>query len=132
MLRHILWIVLLIVTGCAAADNTLYEISVQKLIDSKELDGYWHLDTFSDRVPLKLGIPAEAAGKITHLKKFGQPVTIVTEGNDNADFIISKIHATNGAMEIHYRYIPEGIHGVASFTKDGAGGEHFTVTVHEN
>ena len=92
--------------------------ALDQLINSKELNGYWHIEKFPDRSPLAIHVPSTFNVVGRSLKKFGATVEITIETPmNNTAFFVKSIHKQAGKMQMDFSYPPEGIRGTAEFNQ---------------
>ncbi|GMR16868.1 MAG: hypothetical protein BMS9Abin31_1258 [Gammaproteobacteria bacterium] len=101
----------------AANDSNELEDLLQKMIDKKELEGYWHVKTFPERVPLKIVLPKNYLNKNLKLTKFGQDVVFIKNSTSQEYFIIKQINENKNDVQIVFSYPLEGIKGDIRYNK---------------
>ena len=93
---------------------TMYNVVPNKLIqvilDSEELEPYWHPD-MKDRVPLN--ILQKYVGSTKGISKFGKDVLLIKSPNGTSYFEINSSSLENGLWHVEISYKVEGV--VAGF-----------------
>ncbi len=116
----------------AKADENI-EIFIGQLLNSKSLDGYWHIKTFPERAPLSVSLPCNASIGEIQIKKFGQPVVFTHEPNEYKNiFSIRSFNVKNNETIITFTYLAEGIRGLAVYEKTSGAWKLIDVTVNES
>ncbi len=95
---------------------------LQTVIDSKELDGYFHVDVLPERKPLRVFVDKGIHRELDNLTKFGEPVQFIDRPTtDTPHLAFDTIFVTTQRAIVTYRYPPEGIRGKAMLTKNNGG-----------
>jgi hypothetical protein len=91
-------------------DNVIPNKLIQVILDSEELEPYWHPD-MKDRVPLN--ILQKYVGSTKGVSKFGKDVLLIKSPNGTPYFEINSFSLENGLWHVEISYKVEGV--VASF-----------------
>ena len=91
-------------------DNVVPNKLIQVILDSEELEPYWHPD-MKDRVPLN--ILQKYVGSTKGISKFGKDVLLIKSPNGTSYFEINSSSLENGLWHVEISYKVEGV--VASF-----------------
>ena len=102
---------LMISSISVAMDNVVPNKLIQMIIDSEELELYWHAD-IKDRIPLN--ILHRHVGTSKGISKFGKDVILIKTPNGMPYLEINNFSIKNGLWHVEVSYKVEGI--VASFT----------------
>jgi len=94
-----------------AMDNVVPNKLIQMILDSEELEPYWHAD-IKDRNPLN--ILHRYVGTSKGISKFGKDVILIKTPNGTPYFEINAFSIKNGLWHVEVSYKIEGI--VARFT----------------
>ena len=96
--------------SCIWLDNVVPNKLIQVILDSEELEPYWHPD-MKDRVPLN--ILQKYVGSTKGISKFGKDVLLIKSPNGTSYFEINSSSLENGLWHVEISYKVEGV--VASF-----------------
>lgn len=101
-------ILLLISTVNVAKDNVVPNKLVQLIIDSKELNQYWHPEA-KERVPLK--IIHKYIGTSDGITKHGKNIVLIKKPDNSPYFEITSFSLSDGVWHISVAYPIEGVSG---------------------
>ena len=91
---------------------------LNQVIDSKELNNYWHIDVFPNRSPLIVSVPSAYHVLDEPFEKFGKPVEVIKGSTEvKTAFFINEVIKKEEKIEMIFSYPPEGIKGTAVFNK---------------
>ncbi len=91
---------------------------LQRLVDNKQLDGYWHVDVFPERIPLRIVLPKKHLNKTLKLSKFSHDVILIENSDEQQNFIIEEVNFDKKDAYIKFSYPPEGIKGKVQYIKE--------------
>ncbi len=119
---------LVTLSGCSQADtmpksqeNSYCQI-IDKVINLPELQQYFHVNVYPERIPLVVLVENFISG-CSKLNKFGKPIKIVVSNNEKTPSSIEflkmiKVNISLNNAEITFLYKPEGIKGNVKLKKD--------------
>lgn len=125
MIKNLCYIFAILLSACANSDMkksaSVDDICgvVESVINLGQLQQYYHVDTFPERVPLNIRVHLPESISMrdcTILEKFGQPVIITSDKKPpKASGAMGMIFRINdleeGSMSVNFNYMPEGIKG---------------------
>jgi hypothetical protein len=103
---------------------------LQLIIDSKQLEKYYHTDVLPERVPLRI-INNNLINTNIRLVKFGRDVIFIEQDNNEPYLLFSAINIETDSAHVVFEYPPEGIKGLANLTKKNGNWEINKLTLHE-
>ena len=125
MFNIVLWCVAALIMSCSTQpkiaehpQSNNHQI-IAEIIDSNELNGYWHIEHFPERAPLVIAAPTDIRFNQQKLFKFGQPVERVQDQpRAPAVFYIHEVIQQSAKTKlIKFAYPPEGLRGTAVFNQ---------------
>ncbi len=91
---------------------------LQALIDSNQLNRYFHADVLPDRIPLRM-IKGPWYEEGIRLTKFGQPVQFIADVKVKEPYLdVMAMEFSEGRATLRFRYPPEGLAGNVTLEKD--------------
>ncbi len=104
---------------------------LQTLIDSDQLNKYFHADTIPQRTPLRI-VKGSWYEERIHLTKFGQAVQFIENESVKVPYLaVLTLDTTNQGATISFRYRPEGIVGEARIEKEHMKWIIKSISIHE-
>ncbi len=88
---------------------------IATVIDAETLKPYYHVDTLADRSPLRIQLNSVLDHSLP-LTAFGEPVAFVTE---DPHLVLTRLIVNGDSAEVELRYLPEGIRGSLSLSRQG-------------
>jgi hypothetical protein len=101
-------LLLIISSSSVAMDNVVPNKLIQLILDSEELEPYWHVD-IKGRVPLN--ILHKYVGTSTGISKFGKNIILIKSPNELPYFEINNFSIKSGLWHVRVSYSVEGIIG---------------------
>ena len=101
-------LLLIMSSSSVAMDNVVPNKLIQLILDSEELEPYWHVD-IKGRVPLN--ILHNYVGTSTGISKFGKNVILIKSPNELPYFEINNFSIKSDLWHVKVSYSVEGVIG---------------------
>lgn len=119
-------------SGCNAAIVKDADF-IEQLINSEQLNGYWHIEHFPERVPLTIYLPPDVDTGDTRIEKFSQPVEFTREPPESrVALFVDAVNKEDSVMSVDFSYPPEGLRGQARYKAIDGKWKLVDLTLHES
>lgn len=115
-----------------ARANENIQVFVEQLINSNNLDSYWHIDIFPERTPVIVSLPRNIPLAKKKMKKFGKAVVFTHEPLNYKNVLsIQSITVKGNKTILEFIYSPEGIRGLATYKKKTESWKLISIEINE-
>jgi len=120
-MRYFLYLVFISLFFSNTGNSTSkIENLIYQLLNSEEIDNYWHAEEQKAKIPVVVLLPRSVAMEDVKLRRSGQYVIFTHNPLSYKNlFIVKKINEENKEKTISFSYGREGISGMATYKKNG-------------